>query len=66
MKGEYFGIITAVCWAVGIFPFTMSTRYFQATHINLMRLLLALVLLCPFIILKAEFFQVYILGKTSV
>ncbi len=52
MKGEYFGIITAVCWAVGIFPFTMSTRYFQATHINLMRLLLALVLICPFIILK--------------
>ncbi len=52
MKGEYFGIITAVCWAVGIFPFTMSTRYFQATHINLMRLLLALVLLCPFILLK--------------
>jgi drug/metabolite transporter (DMT)-like permease len=52
MRGEYFGIITAFCWAVGIFPFTMSTRYFQATHINLMRLLLALFLLCPFIILK--------------
>jgi drug/metabolite transporter (DMT)-like permease len=52
MRGEYFGIITAFCWAVGIFPFTLSTRYFQATHINLMRLLLALVLLCPFIILK--------------
>ncbi len=52
MRGEYFGIITALCWAVGIFPFTMSTRYFQATHINLMRLLLALFLLCPFIILK--------------
>jgi drug/metabolite transporter (DMT)-like permease len=52
MRGEYFGIITAFCWAVGIFPFTLSTRYFQATHINLMRLLLALFLLCPFIILK--------------
>ena len=52
MRGEYFGIITAFCWAIGIFPFTMSTRYFQATHINLMRLLLALFLLCPFIILK--------------
>ncbi len=54
MRGEYFGIITALCWAVGIFPFTMSTRYFQATHINLMRLLLALVLLCPFIIFKED------------
>jgi len=52
MRGEYFGIITAFCWAVGIFSFTMSTRYFQATHINLMRLLLALFLLCPFIIIK--------------
>lgn len=52
MRGEYFGIITAFCWAVGIFPFTLSTRYFQTTHINLMRLLLALFLLCPFIILK--------------
>lgn len=52
MRGEYFGILTAVCWAVGIFPFTMSTRYFQATHINLMRLVLAMCLLFPFIIFK--------------
>ena len=54
MKGEYFGILTAVCWAVGIFPFTLSTKYFQATHINLMRLVLALVVLCPFIIFKED------------
>ena len=52
MSGEYFGIITAICWAVGIFPFTMSTKYFQATHINLMRLILAMLLLSPFIIIK--------------
>jgi drug/metabolite transporter (DMT)-like permease len=52
MRGEYYGVITAICWAVGIFPFTMSTRYFQATHINLMRLLLAFLLLSPFIILR--------------
>jgi drug/metabolite transporter (DMT)-like permease len=52
MKGEYYGILTALCWAVGIFPFTMSTRYFKATHINLMRLLLALLLLFPFIMIK--------------
>jgi drug/metabolite transporter (DMT)-like permease len=52
MRGEYYGIITALCWAVGIFPFTLSTKYFQATHINLMRLILAMLLLSPFIIIK--------------
>lgn len=52
MRGEYYGILTAICWAIGIFPFTLSTKYFQATHINLMRLVLALILLCPFIMLK--------------
>jgi len=54
MRGEYFGIITAICWAVGIFPFTLSTKYFQATHVNLMRLVLALIILCPFIIFKED------------
>jgi drug/metabolite transporter (DMT)-like permease len=54
MRGEYYGIITALCWAIGIFPFTLSTKYFQATHVNLMRLLLALVLLSPFIILNEQ------------
>lgn len=54
MRGEYYGIITAICWAVGIFPFTMSTKYFRATHVNLMRLLLALLVLCPFIIIKEQ------------
>lgn len=52
MRGEYYGLITAMCWAVGIFPFTLSTKYFQATHVNLLRLILALILLCPFIMLK--------------
>lgn len=52
MRGEYYGLLTAICWAVGIFPFTLSTRYFKATHINLMRLVLALLLLSPFIIFK--------------
>jgi drug/metabolite transporter (DMT)-like permease len=52
MRGEYFGILTAICWAIGIFPFTLSTKYFAATHINLMRLILALILLSPFIILN--------------
>ena len=51
MRGEYYGIITALCWAIGIFPFTMSTKYFNATHINLMRLVLALTLLSPGIII---------------
>ena len=54
MKGEYFGILTALCWAVGIFPFTLSTKYFLATHVNLMRLMLALVVLCPFILIKED------------
>jgi len=54
MEGEYYGILTALCWAVGIFPFTLSTKYFQATHINLMRLVLALIMLCPFIIIKED------------
>jgi drug/metabolite transporter (DMT)-like permease len=51
MRGEYFGILTAICWAIGIFPFTLSTKYFAATHINLMRLVLAILLLSPFILL---------------
>jgi drug/metabolite transporter (DMT)-like permease len=52
MRGEYYGIITAICWAFGIFPFTLSTKYFQATHVNLMRLVLAVLVLSPFIMLK--------------
>jgi drug/metabolite transporter (DMT)-like permease len=51
MKGEYFGVITAIFWAVGIFPFALSTMYFSATHMNLMRLMLALLLLSPCIML---------------
>ena len=48
-SGEFFGVITALCWAVGIFPFTISTRYFSSTHVNIGRLLLGLLLLSPFI-----------------
>jgi drug/metabolite transporter (DMT)-like permease len=54
MKGEYFGVITAICWAVGIFPFALSTRYFRATHINLMRLILALLILSPVIMIAED------------
>jgi drug/metabolite transporter (DMT)-like permease len=63
MRGEYFGIITAICWAVGIFPFTQSTKYFKATHINLMRLLLAFLILCPFIIIKENLSIIHLFTK---
>lgn len=52
MSGEFYGIITAIVWAIGIFPFSLSTRYFHANHINILRLLLATILLTPFILYK--------------
>ncbi len=49
MSGEFYGLLTALLWAVGIFPFAHSTKYFSANDINVLRLFIAVLMLSPFI-----------------
>jgi drug/metabolite transporter (DMT)-like permease len=63
LTGEIFGFLTALCWAIGIFPFTIATKYFHANTINLVRLFLAFLFLTliNIIVSKINFFQLFTL-----
>lgn len=49
MTGIFFGFLTSLSWALGIFPFAEAGKYYGANSINTFRLMLATVLLMIFL-----------------
>lgn len=65
MTGILFGFLTALSWAIGIFPFAEAGKYYGANSINTFRLMLATLLLMAFLLLARGYSLSYLFSFPS-